>query len=199
MNRKDIVTNIIRLKFQVKEATQQIKKSQRILDYADQLIAKLKADPFSKHKIARINAKIESVEEDIGAAVYYRQQLYQELVSAMLAYDKLPNRKHEIAQLLGVHPVHITKNNGLFELAALHTELAGEDSLKTSRSHILFDAYAFSSQKMFFENKEFRESAYDFLQSLSVENTGRPLKIYKQDGNGQMTAMPPKLKVIKSC
>jgi hypothetical protein len=37
------------------------------------------------------------------------------------------------------------------------------------------------------------------LQALSVEKTGRPLKIYKQDGKGQMIAMPPKLKVIKSC
>jgi hypothetical protein len=199
MNRKDIVTNIIRLKFQVKEATQQIKKSQRILDYADQLIAKLKADPFSKHKRDRITTKLEAVTEDIDAAVNYRKAWYQELVSAMLDYDKLPKQTHETAQLLGVHPVHIKENNGLFELAALQTELAGEDFLKTSRSHILFDAYAFSSQKMFFENKQFRESAYDFLQALSVEKTGRPLKIYKQDGKGQMIAMPPKLKVIKSC
>jgi hypothetical protein len=162
MNRKDIVTNIIRLKFQVKEATQQIKKSQRILDYADQLIAKLKADPFSKHKRDRITTKLEAVTEDIDAAVNYRKAWYQELVSAMLDYDKLPKQTHETAQLLGVHPVHIKENNGLFELAALQTELAGEDFLKTSRSHILFDAYAFSSQKMFFENKQFRESAYDF-------------------------------------
>jgi sulfur transfer complex TusBCD TusB component (DsrH family) len=199
MNRKALVTKIIRLKFLVRAANRQIKKSKRILDYADQVIAKLEADPFSKHKIARITDKINAVKEDIEAANYYRKGLYQELVSAMLAYDKLPKRTHETAQLLGVHPVHIKENNGLFELAALQTELAGEDSLKTSRSHILFDAYAFSSQKMFFENKEFRESAYDFLQVLSVENTGRPLKIYKQDGKGEMIATPPKLKVIKSC
>jgi hypothetical protein len=161
------------------------------------LIAKLKADPFSKHKRDRITTKLEAVTEDIDAAVNYRKGLYQELVSAMLDYDKLPKRTHETAQLLGVHPVHIKENTGLFELAALQTELAGEDSLKTSRSHILFDAYAYSIQKMFFENKEFRESSYDFLQALIVEKTGHPLKTYKQNAKGEMIAAPPKLRLIK--
>lgn len=205
MNKKESINELFFAKKIARKLTDEVSSSNWTNSLLRRSANKIDS-PFLAHKKQKFLAKAEEESFQAKMVSSQRKVIYNNIIDLVMWLDKYGNlTTHEKASIVGVHHVHIErliddhKESDLFLLIALHAELAGCEDW--GRDHVLFNAYSYVQSKLCMSDKRFQDQIMDKLQEMAVENTGRPLQMYKQVINSNrsvdMVATKPKLRVVK--